>query len=185
VKETRSTLIESNDQMQLTGTPIIFDQEAVINDRLGKYKEVIKRGALDGADLTDIRLLYNHDMNKIPLARTPKTMAFNVDEKGLHMMATLPDTEEAKAVHTAVSRGDLSGMSFTFTVPKGGSSYDSKTNTRTISKIAKVYECSVVPFPAYQQTSVEARAEMTDAQGQEIARQQLKIKVNQIMRKGW
>lgn len=185
MKEIRSIQIQSNDQMQLVGTPIVFEQETIINDRLGSYKEVIKRGALDGADLTDIRLLYNHDINKIPLARTPKTMAFSVDDKGLHMRATLPDTEEARAVHTAVARGDLTGMSFSFTVPKDGSSYDSKTNTRTISKIAKVYECSVVPFPAYQMTSVEARAEMTEAQGREIAKQQAKIKINQILKGGF
>ena len=48
-------------------------------------------------------------------------------------------------------------MSFAFKVPQGGDSYDPKTNTRTISKIEKVYEVSVCPFPAYPAASVEAR----------------------------
>lgn len=185
MKEIRNTTIQSNENLKLVGTPIVFDTPTTINDPFGSYTEIIKRGALDGADLTDIRLLYNHDTNKLPLARTPKTMDFNVDDKGLHMIATLPDTEEARAVHTAVCRGDLNGMSFSFTVPEGGSTYDPKTNTRTISKIAKVYECSVVPFPAYQTTSVEARSQMVEAQGKEIQLDQLRIKANQIMSKGW
>ena len=183
MKETRNSKIQSNDnELELIGTPIVFDKATTINDTLGSYKEVIKRGSLDSADLSDIRLLYNHDTNKLPLARVPKTMQFTVDDKGLHMRATLPDTEEARAVHTAVSRGDLSGMSFAFKVPKDGSFYDSKTNTRTITKIEKVYECSVVPFPAYQTTSIEARNQMTEQQKLDKQKDQLRIKVNQILK---
>ena len=121
-------------------------------------------------------------MNKLPLARVPKTMQFNIDDKGLHMRAILPNTEEAKAVHTAVCRGDLTGMSFSFKVPKGGSLYDPKTNTRTITKIDKVYECSVVPYPAYQTTSIEARSQITEVQKLEAQKKQLRIKVNQILK---
>lgn len=183
VKETRNTKIQSNDkELELIGTPIVFDEPTIINDPMGSYKEVIKRGALDTADLTDIRLLYNHDTNKLPLARVPRTMQFSIDDEGLHMRATLPDTEEAKAVHTAVTRGDLTGMSFAFKVPKDGSFYDSKTNTRTITKIEKVYECSVVPFPAYQQTSVEARNQIIEQQQLDQQKDQLRIKVNQILK---
>ena len=183
MKETRNTKIQSNSNLELIGTPIVFDEPTIINDPMGSYKEVIKRGALDTADLTDIRLLYNHDTNKLPLARVPKTMQFTVDEKGLHMRATLPDTEEAKAVHTAGSRGDLTGMSFAFKVPKDGSSYDAKTNTRTITKIEKVYECSVVPFPAYQKTSVEARNQIMQETDLQHRKNELLIKANKILMK--
>lgn len=184
VKEIRNSKIQSNNkELELIGTPIVFDKPTIINDPMGSYTEVIKRGALDSADLSDIRLLYNHDTNKLPLARVPKTMQFNIDDTGLHMRATLPNTEEAKAVHTAVTRGDLTGMSFAFKVPKDGSFYDSKTNTRTITQIEKVYECSVVPFPAYQTTSVEARNQITEQQQLDKQKDQLKIKVNQILRK--
>ena len=181
MKETRNALIKTGDKLEIFGTAIVFDEVTEINDPKGNYKEVIKRGALDGADLTDIRLLYNHDLNKIPLARTPKTMQFAIDDKGLHVRAILPDTEEGKSVHTAVSRGDLSGMSFSFTVAEGGSQYDYKTNTRTITKIKKVYECSIVPFPAYQGTSLEARNQMQEAQQLQKQKEQLKNKVNQIL----
>ena len=183
MKEIRNSKIQSDKNLELIGTPILFDEPTTINDPMGSYTEIIKRGALDNADLSDIRLLYNHDTNKLPLARTPKTMQFSIDETGLHMRATLPDTEEAKAVHTAVSRGDLSGMSFAFKVPENGSSYDAKTNTRTITKIEKVYECSVVPFPAYQTTSVEARNQIIQGTDLQHRREEILIKANKILMK--
>lgn len=153
---------EGTDGLIIKGIAIVYDKPTTINDPKGQYTEIIKRGALDGADLSDARLLYNHDLNKVPLARTPKTMQLIHSPAGLEMTAELPDTEEARSVYTAVKRGDLSGMSFAFKVPTGGDSYDPKTNTRTIFKIEKVYELSICPFPAYPQTSVEARAAMQD-----------------------
>lgn len=170
MKETRIGELRAealNDQSEariLTGRAIVFDQPTVINDPVGSYNEVIARGALDNADLSDVRLLFNHDLNRVPLARTPKTMNLRVDSVGLTISATLPDTESAREVYESVKRGDLTGMSFAFKIPEGGDSYDPKTNTRTITQIEKVYECSVVQFPAYGQTSVEARSMMTESQ---------------------
>ena len=149
---------DGKDTLVIVGTPIVFDTPTTIHDPAGDYIEVIKRGALDDADLTDSRLLVNHDLSRVPLARTPKTMKFKITDKGLEMRAELPDTEEARSAYTAVKRGDLTGMSFAFTVPDGGDSYDPATNTRTISKIAKVYEVSLVNFPAYPTASAEARS---------------------------
>jgi len=166
----------------LRGRPILYDTPTLINDVGGSYTEIIRKGALDGADLSDVRLLYNHDLGKVPLARTPKTMSLKVDEKGLTFEAELPETAGAKEVYEAVKRGDLSGMSFAFTVPEGGDDYDAKTNTRTIRQIAKVYECSVVPYPAYPTTSIEARSARAAALNSLEARKRAKILYNQIMK---
>ena len=191
MKEVRITEIRAKDPaaaggkaLILSGRPIVYDTPTTINDLGGSYREVIKRGALDGADLSDVRLLYNHDVNKVPLAKTPKTMSLELDPAGLTFTATLPDTESAREVYEAVKRGDLNGMSFAFTVPEGGDSYDAATNTRTIYRIAKVYECSVVPYAAYPTTSVEARGAINDGLKRLQQRQQAKILFNQIMRKG-
>lgn len=191
MKEVRITEIRAKDPAAdggkahiLTGRPIVYDTPTTINDLGGSYREVIQRGALDGADLSDVRLLYNHDVNKVPLAKTPKTMSLELDPAGLTFTATLPNTESAREVYEAVKRGDLSGMSFAFTVPEGGDSYDAATNTRTIYRIAKVYECSVVPYAAYPTTSVEARGAINDGLKRLQQRQQAKILFNQIMRKG-
>ena len=166
----------------LRGRPILYDTPTLINDVGGSYTEIIRSGALDGADLSDVRLLYNHDLGKVPLARTPKTMSLKVDEEGLTFEAVLPDTAGAKEVYEAVKRGDLSGMSFAFTVPEGGDDYDAKTNTRAIRQIAKVYECSVVPYPAYPTTSIEARSARAAALNDLEARKRAKILYNQIMK---
>ena len=154
---------DGKETLIIVGTPIVFDTPTTINDLCGSYTEVIKRGALDGADLTDSRLLVNHDMTRIPLARTPKTMQLSITEKGLEMRAELPDTEEARSVYTAVKREDLTGMSFAFSVPDGGDSFDARTNTRTITKISKVYEVSLVNFPAYPTASAEARSTRSES----------------------
>ena len=107
-------------------------------------------------------------------------MSLSVDPAGLTIRATLPNTESAREVYEAVKRSDLRGMSFAFKVPEGGDTYDPKTNTRTISKIEKVYECSIVQFPAYGQTSVEARSVMTESQKRLRKLEKLKSVVNMI-----
>ena len=72
-------------------------------------------------------------------------------------------------------------MSFAFKVPPGGDKYNPKTNTREIFKIEKVYEISIVPFPSYPQTSVEARAIIQKVN--DPKRAEMKIKINQILRR--
>lgn len=180
--ETRSGEAVDNSELVLIGRPVVFDTPTTINDPLGPYNEVIERGALDGVDLTDTRLIYNHDLSKVPLARAPKTMTLTVTDEGLEMRAVLANTEEAKSIYTAVQRGDLDGMSFAFKVPEGSDSYDRETNTRTIHKIEKIYEVSVVPFPAYATTSVEARSMITKFS--DPGRDQVKKKLNKILFKG-
>ena len=86
--------------LKLEGRPIVYDQPTTINDPAGTFIEIIRAGALDHADLSDARLFYNHDLNKVPLARTPKTMQLTLDAAGLSMVAELPDTEEARSVTT-------------------------------------------------------------------------------------
>lgn len=179
--ETRADPTAAGEALILSGRPIVFDVPTVITDRQGSYTEIIKRGALDGADVSDVRLLFNHDVNRVPLARTPKTMQLKADAAGLSFSATLADTTEARTVYEAVKRGDLSGMSFAFTVEDGGDTWDAATNTRTITKIKRLYECSVVPYPAYPQTSIEARSAQAASLERYKAVQAAKIKINQIL----
>lgn len=167
----------------LSGRPVVYDSPTQIKDISGSYIEIIRRGALDSADLSDVRLLVGHDTSKLPLARTPKTMSLKLDEDGLTFEAVLPDTEAGRAAYKSVERGDLRGMSYAFTVPEGGDEYDPKTNTRTINKIAKVYECSLTAFPAYESTTVSA--ESRDARlllcGLMQKQNEAKILINQIL----
>lgn len=154
--------------LTLRGAPVVYGEPAEITGPGGSYTETILPGALDETDLSDIRLLYNHDLNKVPLARSPKTMDIIKSGAGLEIIAHLPDTEGALAIYKAVQRGDLTGMSFAFDIPPGGDEWGG--GSRTIKKIGKIYEVSITPFPAYPQTKVEARggAETKGGNGMEF-----------------
>lgn len=147
----------------ITGRPIVYNSKT----DLGWFDEIIERGALDNADLTDVRFLVNHDLSKIPLARsrrnTPNsTMQLSVDAEGLAIRVML-DTEnnaEAKALYSAVQRGDISGMSFMFGInDEEWSDIESDHPTRHIREISTVVEVSAVTFPAYKDTAIDARSD--------------------------
>lgn len=154
---------DDNDGVKtITGHPAVFESPA---DIAGMFQETIERGAFDGCDMTDVLLFVNHDMNKIPLARSRRnngnsTMTLSVDDTGLAMTAKL-DTEsnpEARAVYGAIERGDMDGMSFCFKVADDEwEDLDSNYPVRHIKKIAKVFEVSAVNMPAYPATDISAR----------------------------
>lgn len=148
----------------ITGVPIVFERETIITDWAGQYKEIIDRNALNKTDLKDVRLFINHDTNKITLARSKNgkgTMQLSVEDDGLHFQADLDieNNAESKSLYSAVKRGDMDGMSFMFRVDgEEWSDMDKDVPTRRITSISIVHEISVVNFPAYQQTSVNARS---------------------------
>ena len=82
------------------------------------------------------------------------------DEHGLGQKTDLGRTQAARELYADIEAGNYPKMSFAFTVAEGGDSYDKATHTRTISRIAKVYDVSPVSFPANPSTelSVSTRA---------------------------
>lgn len=145
-----------------------IDGRAIVYDTptdMGWYTEIIDKGALDSTDLKDVRLLVNHNTDMIPLARSRNntdnsTMQFTVDEEGMLIRANL-DTEnnaDAKSLYSAIERGDISGMSFMFTVD--GDTWEGEESehpTRHITSLRRIFEVSAVTFPAYEATTLEAR----------------------------
>lgn len=149
----------------ITGRPIVYNSRT----DLGWFDEIIEGGALNNTDLTDVRFLVNHDISKIPLARSRRnngnsTMLLTVDAEGLGIRVDL-DTEnnaEARALYSAVERGDISGMSFMFGVRgEEWDNLDSDHPTRRITDISSVVEVSAVTFPAYSATTINARSKET------------------------
>ena len=170
VDETHGNVIE--------GIPIVYDAETDIG---GMWKEIVDRGALDQADLKDVRFLVNHDIDSIPLARSRNnnensTMQMTVEPDGLHIRVDL-DTEgnpRAKELYSAVKRQDISGMSFMFSVKADSwEDLDSDYPTRHITALDKVFEVSAVTFPAYEQTSINARSVETGQASLDSAREAL------------
>ena len=146
----------------ITGRPIVYNSRT----NMGYFDEVIESGALMGTDLTDVRFLVNHDKSKIPLARSRRnngnsTMQLTVDENGMGIIVHL-DTEnntEARNLYSAVQRGDISGMSFMFSIDgEEWENLESDHPTRHITSIGSVVEVSAVTFPAYESTEIQARS---------------------------
>lgn len=145
----------------IEGRAIVYNQRA----NLGWYDEIIAPDALKDTDLRDVRLLVNHNTDMIPLARSRNnnansTMQLTVDENGMGIRANLDveNNADAKALYSAIERSDISSMSFMFVVDKDSwDDIDSDHPTRTITGIKRVLEVSAVIFPAYTQTSLEAR----------------------------
>ncbi len=150
---------------RITGTPIVFNQET----DLGWYRESIAPEALEQTDLKDVRFLVGHDVGMIPLARSRNnnensTMQLTVTERGMEIRVDLDidNNPEAKALYSAVQRGDISGMSFMFTVDKDSwEDIDTDSPKRTITGIRRVFEVSAVAFPAYEGTDIQAASEGT------------------------
>ena len=158
----------------ITGRPIVYGSQT----NIGPFDEIIDKGALDNTDLRDVALMLNHDMSKLCLARSRRnnansTMQMSIDDMGMVIRANL-DTEnnmDARALYSAIKRGDVSGMSFAFGVDgEEWENLETDHPTRHIRSISKVLELSCVNFPAYEATSVEARS---DVKALESARQVL------------
>jgi len=146
----------------ITGRPIVYNSKT----DLGWFDEIIERGALDNADLTDVRFLVNHDRSMIPLARSRRnngnsTMKLTPDFQGMNIDFIKLDTENnstSRALYSAVERGDITGMSFLFSIDdEEWENLESDHPTRHIKKIGSVVEISAVTFPAYEATEIYAR----------------------------
>lgn len=162
------------------GLAAVYEQETVIADAFGEFTEVIRNGAFDECDFDDVRLLVNHDMNGIALARSrrnnksdkPNTMQLTVDEKGVNIKADLDteNNEQARALYSAISRGDMDGMSFCFFVSPENQRWNEDLTHREILKVDKVIEVSAVNFPAYGGTNINSRSLDSDRRALENAR---------------
>ena len=149
----------------VTGKPILYNSLT----NIGAFDEIIEAGALDGADLKDVRFLVNHNTDMIPLARSRNnnensTMRMTVDDGGMNIRVNLDtaNNSDAKNLYSAIQRGDIDGMSFMFTVDADDwENLETDHPTRHIKKIGKVFEVSAVTFPAYPETTISARNALT------------------------
>ena len=118
----------------------------------------------DKTDLKDVKFFIGHNMNMVPLARSRNnnensTMQLKRVENGLEIRVDLDieNNQDAKTLYSAVKRGDITGMSFMFTVDKSmWEDEDSDNPIRRIMHMDKVFEVSAVAFPAYDETKLQA-----------------------------
>jgi HK97 family phage prohead protease len=159
---------------------IVQGHAAVVNQRtnIGNwFYEIMEQDAFKETDFRDVLLSVNHDLSKIPLARSRNnnansTLQLSVDGVGLAVRAELDieNNNDARSLYSSVNRGDMDGMSFIFYVgEERWANLDSDMPTRYISKIDKVVEVSVVSFPAYDGTDIVSARDKEALESAKIA----------------
>jgi HK97 family phage prohead protease len=160
--------------MRLSGYAAVFNDDSVPLPFIERIAPGAFRKTL--TETPDVRLLINHE--GLPLARTKNgTLRLKEDEIGLYMDADLPDTQAARDLYTLVERGDVDQMSFAFRVIR--QRWNEGRTERTLTELSLADgDVSVVTYPAYPTTTVEAREQIAAArqaikEGREITGESL------------
>ena len=144
-------------KMEIKGYAAVYESPETYG-----YTELIAKGAFDESDMSDVVLRYNHNDSFMVLARTRnKSLDLKVDDNGLFMDARLQDDVTShRDIFNAIKSGLIDKQSFAFTVEEDNYDYD--TDTRTITKIGKVFDVSVVDQPFYNATDVSVASKNDD-----------------------
>jgi HK97 family phage prohead protease len=138
------------------GYAAVFESPTVLYEFDGvQYKETIERSAFEASDMRDVILNYNHEGKVVARTRN-KTLQLAVDDRGLFVRARLDGTEEGRRMFEEIQGGYLDKMSFAFSIAE--EEFDKQSRTRSIKKIQRLYDVSVVSLPAYDDTSISARS---------------------------
>lgn len=175
--------VRATDEPQITGYAAVFDRPSV---DMG-FVEVIKPGAFANVLNDDVRALYNHDVNYVLGRTTAGTLQLREDAHGLAVTITPPPTQWARDLLVSLQRGDINQMSFGFIVDRDAWESTDTGTVRTIISIARLFDVSLVTFPAYPDTSAALR----DAFGAVRTRSQIyipsidmlkrKLKIREVM----
>lgn len=164
------------------GYATTFDTPYMLYEYDGiKFYEIVDRNALNGADLSDVIMQYDHS-GKVLARKSNNTLGIEPDEKGLFIYADLSKSNAAKDLHEEITNGLVTKMSWAFKVEEDR--YNNETRTRTILKIKKVYDVSAVSTPANSGTDISARSftqGRLDAERQEMLGRRinlLKLKIS-------
>jgi len=157
--------VRAEGEREISGYASVFNVEAEIEGWFGGWREEVAPGAYAKTiQESDIRALWNHDTNVVlgrNRAKPSPTLELAEDSHGLRAVIRPPDNEWGRPVWDAIERGDVTGMSIAFRAikyewqraPKGSQELDKR-----IIREAQLFEVSPVTFPAFEATSVSARA---------------------------
>ncbi len=154
-----------------------------------KYYEVIDRQALEGADVSDVIMQYDHE-GKVLARQSNGTLGIEPNDKGLFIYADLSKSQASKALYEEIQNGLVTRMSWAFTVAED--EYNKETRTRIIKRIKKVYDVSAVSIPANQDTQISARSyldgvieaerqELLELEKQERRKHRMKLHVEVLL----
>ena len=172
--ETRAATGVNNDaDLTISGYMVVFDQPYYIDEL---HEEIVTRHAFDEADMSDVRALCDHLTHLVLGRSVAGTLEYTIDDVGIFVTIRVnPADQDALNLYARVQRGDVNQASFGFDEDGEAGTVVEMAGGRTrweIRRITKLWEFSVCTFPAYEQTSVEARARQMDDLVAKIHRQQ-------------
>ena len=200
IMEKRIFNIENRFETKEDGKEVVIGYGSIFNSRsenLGNFYEYISPTAIsqETIERSDVRALINHDSNLILARSTTGTLDLSVDEKGLKYSFEIPETSYGKDLAINMKNGNLNQSSFAFTVGDDEWSTDDDGNDiRTITAIDKLYDISVVSYPAYSQAASDLvvaqrglamykeKQEIKEEETDLVARSLAKLKIELIKR---
>lgn len=146
---------ETEEPNTVEGMAVVFDTET----DMGWFTEKIDRHAFDETDMSDVVLNFNHDNNYLLAGTRNGSMQLRVDDNGVFQRSNIINTTQGQDVMKLIRSGLLSKQSFAFTITEDGERWENidGKERRTITKIDHLYDCSIVTFPAYSQTTLWSR----------------------------
>lgn len=146
---------DGSESMIVEGYATTFDQPYDFG--WDGMKEMIKKSALDDADLSDVIFQMNHDGAVLARQRNG-SLGLTIDDHGLHVRADLSGSQAGRDLYEAIRSGLMDKMSWGFIVARDGWEYDHDTRTSIITRVDKVFDVSAVSLPANEDTEIKARS---------------------------
>lgn len=194
-KELRVIENTENTNRAIEGYAAVFDSWSESLGGKEPFVEKVCKGAFEKTiQEDDIRALFNHDPNYVLGRNKAGTLSLLEDEKGLFVRIVPPDTQWARDLLVSINRGDITQMSFGFTVELDKWFYENDKDVRELLKV-KLFDVSPVTFPAYTQTECSVRSkddvydkykekrmkkEQTDTKSRKIKLERMKQKIKFI-----
>src|SRR5690625_311673 len=171
--QTRSD--EDNDEKVIEGYFVVFNSETELFP--GAFEEIAPE-AFDNSLDNDIRALINHDTNLVLGRNKAGTLELEVDKKGLWGSIKINENDsDAMNLYERVKRGDVDQCSFGFKILKEDTEHLENGSVKWTIREADLHEVSVVTFPAYENTGVQARMkEKEQLEQRKLEQKKIKLK---------
>lgn len=157
--------VDSNgDGFGFEGYAAVYDSlsQRLFDPVLGWFYERLNPGAFRSvlAGKPDVKLLVNHDPSLLLASTSGNTLTLTGDQRGLHVKADIAPTTLGNDLRVLLKRGDISQMSFAFSVAPGGERAEEGPDgtIRTITKVGELTDVSIVTYPAYTATNASVRS---------------------------
>jgi uncharacterized protein len=173
---------KQEEDREVEGYAVVFNATT----DLGWFTEEIDKDAFNECDMSDVYLLFNHDENNVLAGTANGSLQLKIDERGLFQTSKIIDTSTGEDIFKLVKNGLIKKMSFGFSIDgNGGEEWISneKKDHRIIKKINKLFDVSLVTYPAYNQTSAYARNLNDDLANEYKRRKEQDKKMEELWKK--